>query len=395
MWTDRSFRSVAERRAAPARVVAAVRSATPPSPIVDTGNAPFTARPVAVLAQRLRARASAAGVGEELRRVVTERGPPASTAPATPRCSSRSCSTRSTPARTPADALAASPRRCWPHRRQAQPAAVRRRTRSPPPPAATRCSRCRAAGSPPAASSSPASPSTTTPAGRGVPEGSVVRATAAGSTIAPLARRTRMTPTRIGDRCTIEVHLGPDDLADGPAPGRPRRPHRRRRSTCPRSGSTTSGARSSSTTSPGSRSTTRPAGRRDPRAGGGGHRVAHRRHHAAGARLGHVDQDEAPARRAGRRGHPRPTSCPSTSASRSCGRPVPSSRLATRACRSTRWWATSSVTSAASRWRRPHARGLPRRHHRQPRRRRSGPSSSPSWPTRCTPATGCCSAPTS
>ncbi len=44
MWTDRSFRSVAEVVHAGA-LVAAVRSATPPSPIVATGNAPFTAGP--------------------------------------------------------------------------------------------------------------------------------------------------------------------------------------------------------------------------------------------------------------------------------------------------------------------------------------------------------------
>lgn len=42
MWTDRSFRSVAEVVHAGA-ILAAVRSATPPSPIVDTGNAPFSA----------------------------------------------------------------------------------------------------------------------------------------------------------------------------------------------------------------------------------------------------------------------------------------------------------------------------------------------------------------
>jgi glutamine amidotransferase len=44
MWTDRSFRSVAEVVQARA-ITAAVRSATPPSPIVDTGNAPFSAGP--------------------------------------------------------------------------------------------------------------------------------------------------------------------------------------------------------------------------------------------------------------------------------------------------------------------------------------------------------------
>jgi len=42
MWTDRSFRSVADLVHAGA-ILAAVRSATPPSPIVDTGNAPFSA----------------------------------------------------------------------------------------------------------------------------------------------------------------------------------------------------------------------------------------------------------------------------------------------------------------------------------------------------------------
>lgn len=41
MWTDASFRSVAALVHAGA-IVAAVRSATPPSPIVETGNAPFS-----------------------------------------------------------------------------------------------------------------------------------------------------------------------------------------------------------------------------------------------------------------------------------------------------------------------------------------------------------------
>jgi glutamine amidotransferase len=44
MWTDTSFRSVADVVHAGA-IAAAVRSATPPSPIVDTGNAPFSAGP--------------------------------------------------------------------------------------------------------------------------------------------------------------------------------------------------------------------------------------------------------------------------------------------------------------------------------------------------------------
>lgn len=44
MWTDTSFRSVADVVHAGA-ITAAVRSATPPSPIVDTGNAPFSSGP--------------------------------------------------------------------------------------------------------------------------------------------------------------------------------------------------------------------------------------------------------------------------------------------------------------------------------------------------------------
>ncbi len=70
MWTDRSFRSVAEVVRAGA-ITAAVRSATPPSPIVDTGNAPFAAGPWLfslngfVVGFR-------GPVGEELRRLVTE-----------------------------------------------------------------------------------------------------------------------------------------------------------------------------------------------------------------------------------------------------------------------------------------------------------------------------------
>ena len=70
MWTDRSFRSVAEVVHAGA-ITAAVRSATPPSPIVDTGNAPFAAGPWLfslngfVVGFR-------GPVGEELRRLVSE-----------------------------------------------------------------------------------------------------------------------------------------------------------------------------------------------------------------------------------------------------------------------------------------------------------------------------------
>lgn len=70
MWTDRSFRSVAEVVHAGA-ITAAVRSATPPSPIVDTGNAPFAAGPWLfslngfVVGFR-------GPIGEELRRLVSE-----------------------------------------------------------------------------------------------------------------------------------------------------------------------------------------------------------------------------------------------------------------------------------------------------------------------------------
>jgi len=70
MWTDRSFRSVAEVVQAGA-FAAAVRSATPPSPIVDTGNAPFASGPWLfslngfVIGFR-------GPVGEALRRSVTE-----------------------------------------------------------------------------------------------------------------------------------------------------------------------------------------------------------------------------------------------------------------------------------------------------------------------------------
>ncbi len=44
MWADTSFRSVAEVVHAGA-FTAAVRNATPPSPVVETGNAPFTSGP--------------------------------------------------------------------------------------------------------------------------------------------------------------------------------------------------------------------------------------------------------------------------------------------------------------------------------------------------------------
>jgi glutamine amidotransferase len=71
MWTDRSFRSVAEV-VCPGAFVAAVRSATPPSPIVDTGNAPFTAGPWLFSLNGF-VNDFRGPVGEGLRRLVTER----------------------------------------------------------------------------------------------------------------------------------------------------------------------------------------------------------------------------------------------------------------------------------------------------------------------------------
>lgn len=69
MWTDRSFRSVAEVVHSGA-FVAAVRSATPPSPIVDTGNAPFTAGPW-LFSLNGYVRGFRGPVGEGLRRLVS------------------------------------------------------------------------------------------------------------------------------------------------------------------------------------------------------------------------------------------------------------------------------------------------------------------------------------
>jgi gamma-glutamyl hercynylcysteine S-oxide hydrolase len=70
MWTDRAFRSVAEVVHAGA-VVAAVRNATPPSPVVDTGSAPFTAGPWLFSLNGF-VRGFRGPVGEDLRRLVTE-----------------------------------------------------------------------------------------------------------------------------------------------------------------------------------------------------------------------------------------------------------------------------------------------------------------------------------
>ena len=71
MWTDRSFRSVAELVRSGA-IVAAVRSATPGSPIVATGNAPFAADGW-LFSLNGYIEGFRGGVGEQLRRTVTER----------------------------------------------------------------------------------------------------------------------------------------------------------------------------------------------------------------------------------------------------------------------------------------------------------------------------------
>ena len=70
MWTDRSFRSVAEVVHAGA-FIAAVRSATPPSPIVATGNAPFVAGPW-LFSLNGYVRDFRGPIGEALRRGVSE-----------------------------------------------------------------------------------------------------------------------------------------------------------------------------------------------------------------------------------------------------------------------------------------------------------------------------------
>lgn len=70
MWTDRSFHSVADLVHTGA-VLAAVRSATPPSPTVDTGNAPFTAGPW-LFSHNGFVRQFRGSVGVALRRLVSE-----------------------------------------------------------------------------------------------------------------------------------------------------------------------------------------------------------------------------------------------------------------------------------------------------------------------------------
>ena len=69
MWTDGSFRSVAHVVQAEA-MLAAVRSATPPSPIVDTGNAPFASGPWLFSLNGF-VTGFRAGIGEQLRRSLT------------------------------------------------------------------------------------------------------------------------------------------------------------------------------------------------------------------------------------------------------------------------------------------------------------------------------------
>ena len=75
MWTDRSFRSVAELVRSGA-IVAAVRSATPGSPIEATGNAPFTAGPW-LFSLNGYINGFRDGVGEQLRRTGSPSGAPA------------------------------------------------------------------------------------------------------------------------------------------------------------------------------------------------------------------------------------------------------------------------------------------------------------------------------
>lgn len=70
MWTDRSFRSVAEVVHTGA-LVAAVRSASPSSPIVETGNAPFTTGPW-LFSLNGYVTGFRGAVGETLRREVSE-----------------------------------------------------------------------------------------------------------------------------------------------------------------------------------------------------------------------------------------------------------------------------------------------------------------------------------
>lgn len=69
MWTDGSFRSVAHVVRASA-MVAAVRSATPPSPVVVTGSAPFSSGPWLFSLNGF-VSGFRSGIGEQLRRSVS------------------------------------------------------------------------------------------------------------------------------------------------------------------------------------------------------------------------------------------------------------------------------------------------------------------------------------
>lgn len=69
MWADRALRSVAEVVVSGA-VLAAARAATPPSPVVDTGNAPFTEGPW-LFSLNGYVVGHAGPVGEQLRRAVS------------------------------------------------------------------------------------------------------------------------------------------------------------------------------------------------------------------------------------------------------------------------------------------------------------------------------------
>lgn len=71
IWTDRSFRSVAEVARATA-IVAAARRATPPLPIVETGNAPFASGPWLFSLNGF-VSGFRGGIGERLYRAVTPR----------------------------------------------------------------------------------------------------------------------------------------------------------------------------------------------------------------------------------------------------------------------------------------------------------------------------------
>ncbi len=100
------------RGAGRARSLAAVRSATPPSPIVATGNAPFASGPwlfsLNGFVAGFRGRSASSSAARSPRG-----GPSASRARPTPRCCSPSCSTSSTPGVARPRRSPTSPPRCW------------------------------------------------------------------------------------------------------------------------------------------------------------------------------------------------------------------------------------------------------------------------------------------